>query len=272
METYLVHHGILGQKWGVRRFQNADGTLTAAGRKRYGSEGTSDISDKKGLQRRLNDLDEAIAYNKRANKDLQKENIKKTASTKGYRQGSRKVARVASKVNANNEKIAANNKNIELGRDEINKLIEKAQIMGLDVSSKDTIRYALKGEDYLKSAAKAGVLAGSIAALSTVAGAPAAVTSVAGATGSASIGKDIAEKAYKGKSYKVKETTNTKSSSSKEEKDRWDRQASELATVKQKASSYDKNTSWKDWNESKSNKLWDEYYKKSFDYRHPTKK
>lgn len=33
-DTYLTHHGIKGQKWGVRRFQNADGTLTAAGKKR----------------------------------------------------------------------------------------------------------------------------------------------------------------------------------------------------------------------------------------------
>ena len=32
----LSHHGILGQKWGIRRYQNADGTLTAEGRKRYG--------------------------------------------------------------------------------------------------------------------------------------------------------------------------------------------------------------------------------------------
>ena len=30
----LCHHGIKGQKWGVRRFQNADGTLTSAGKTR----------------------------------------------------------------------------------------------------------------------------------------------------------------------------------------------------------------------------------------------
>lgn len=32
----LCHHGILGQKWGVRRYQNADGSLTDEGKKRYG--------------------------------------------------------------------------------------------------------------------------------------------------------------------------------------------------------------------------------------------
>lgn len=33
---YLMHHGIKGMKWGVRRYQNADGSLTGAGRARYG--------------------------------------------------------------------------------------------------------------------------------------------------------------------------------------------------------------------------------------------
>ena len=34
-ELYLMHHGILGMKWGIRRYQNKDGSLTDAGKKRY---------------------------------------------------------------------------------------------------------------------------------------------------------------------------------------------------------------------------------------------
>ena len=48
-DNYLAHHGILGQKWGVRRFQNEDGSLTDAGRKRYKDDAKKAKSYKKEL-------------------------------------------------------------------------------------------------------------------------------------------------------------------------------------------------------------------------------
>lgn len=44
-EDYLIHYGIKGQSWGKRRFQNTDGTLTAAGKARYYKKGT-DVGSK----------------------------------------------------------------------------------------------------------------------------------------------------------------------------------------------------------------------------------
>lgn len=44
-EEYLEHHGILGMKWGVRRYQNKDGSLTAAGKRRYKTGESMDTKD-----------------------------------------------------------------------------------------------------------------------------------------------------------------------------------------------------------------------------------
>lgn len=43
----LRHYGVKGQKWGVRRYQYADGTLTPAGKKRYGSSSNSSFMNTK---------------------------------------------------------------------------------------------------------------------------------------------------------------------------------------------------------------------------------
>lgn len=54
-EAYLAHHGVKGQRWGIRRYQNKDGTLNEAGRKKYGKYG-SKLYNKVETERKKNKI------------------------------------------------------------------------------------------------------------------------------------------------------------------------------------------------------------------------
>lgn len=51
-QDYLYHHGVKGMKWGVRRYQNADGSLTDAGKKRQAQIGATLEKRGKAYQKR----------------------------------------------------------------------------------------------------------------------------------------------------------------------------------------------------------------------------
>ena len=75
----LCHYGVLGMRWGVRRYQNEDGTLTTAGKRRkketthedytraHDRKKVSEMSDKE-LQQRLNRLNNEEQYRKKTAK------------------------------------------------------------------------------------------------------------------------------------------------------------------------------------------------------------
>ena len=146
--TELYHHGILGQKWGVRRFQNADGTYTAAGMKRYNKakqdydSAKKDWSNTKKQVRngRFNYDDytksEQKFYDAKANLKKQKQNLKKSyQADKGrelYRRGntiekSEAKQRTARKITATVNSAAAFGI-YATGQSEISRMINRRSI------------------------------------------------------------------------------------------------------------------------------------------------
>ena len=70
----IYHHGILGQKWGIRRFQRKDGSLTPAGIRRYGT--VSNFNKVRKAEERARAAVKKAKYAKKTAKEIEKINKK----------------------------------------------------------------------------------------------------------------------------------------------------------------------------------------------------
>lgn len=81
MESVLCHHGVLGMKWGIRRYQNKDGSLTPAGQKRA-AKMKKQYTELTGKQLRRSPTKKSTATVESTGKNKSK-NSPKIAKTKG---------------------------------------------------------------------------------------------------------------------------------------------------------------------------------------------
>lgn len=117
MDSYspneFYHHGIKGMKWGVRRYQNKDGSLTNAGGKRYNG---SDYKPRKSIVQKIGDY---RAASKR------KKTLEKARAAKAEKQKAEAEAKAKAeqrKKDVESGKISARNMTSEELNDRINKL------------------------------------------------------------------------------------------------------------------------------------------------------
>lgn len=160
----LFHYGIKGQRWGIRRWQNEDGSLTPDGRKRYsGTYGPTDRGARH-LQRDLNKFDKQQAYvigdyeaykqkaNKYANKALNKMGK--------YGQEDKRAQKVSQKATKYLKKMLDSHSHLEEMEKKTWQMMANAHTLGYDVSSTKIARDAHKGMTYFDELMRYGNLNG----------------------------------------------------------------------------------------------------------------
>ena len=126
MSDYLIHSGIHGQKWHVRRFQNKDGSLTPEGRIRYGVGEKRDSSDVKKTNAPTSGSNASPSKQSAASVEFKKPESSSTEPHKETAEEHRaKVQRAIKSGNRDEVKKYA----LDMTSDELRKAMDKVDLM-----------------------------------------------------------------------------------------------------------------------------------------------
>ena len=136
----LRHHGIKGQKWGVRRFQNKDGSLTPAGAKRYSADDYKSALDK------VNKADKTLKDVKKMRNEAEAKTYEKKIKYDLSKMSDKDLQQAVNRLNMEERytQVMAQRHRLEQGEDKVNKILNAAGSSLAGAATALTIAAAIK--------------------------------------------------------------------------------------------------------------------------------
>ena len=136
----LRHHGIKGQKWGVRRFQNKDGSLTPAGAKRYSADDYKSALDK------VNKADKTLKDVKKMRNEAEAKTYEKKIIYDLSKMSDKDLQQAVNRLNMEERytQVMAQRHRLEQGEDKVNKILNVAGSALTGAATALTIAAAMK--------------------------------------------------------------------------------------------------------------------------------
>lgn len=136
----LRHHGIKGQKWGVRRFQNKDGSLTPAGAKRYSSD------DYKSALAKVNKADKVLSDVKKMRSEAETKSYEKKIKYDLSKMSDKDLQQAVNRLNMEERytQVMSQRHRLEQGEDRVNKILNVAGSALTGAATALTIAAAIK--------------------------------------------------------------------------------------------------------------------------------
>lgn len=135
----LYHYGIKGMKWGVRRFQNSDGSLTAEGRKRYESE------DIRNMQKQVDKGKNVVDGVKRSKAKAAEKRTEKKIKDDLSRMSDQELRAIVNRLNMEERYMQVmKTRDVQIGKSKVDKILDYAGTALTIGSSALSIMIAIK--------------------------------------------------------------------------------------------------------------------------------